>query len=310
MSTWREQLDSAEDWKTYRTSLRALREAVPKVTFKEMEDLSGPIAARLAVPGLVRCAISTFNTFMTTVDGQPEWGKVEMVVRTCAEKRGDRDVEAAVRRWAQVYRRCGGDPGDRFPEVLPALDAPSRRVVEPEPPSQPFSRRLNRQVWRRKPVQYVGGLVGAAALVAVIYQLSVSGNENDKTSPPSQSADSSHPAGADGTSSSTSTFFEGVIAWSNDGGGSGSQSDVVRVRETYAKSDPDTTAGRYNRGDKVTVTCQVTGGRSLGVGQAYPGPAKYKKRDADGVWYRMTSPLQGWLPGVYVDTGRDSLPAC
>ncbi|MFF5393015.1 transporter substrate-binding domain-containing protein [Streptomyces sp. NPDC013012] len=115
MATWREQLDQAQDWKGYRQALRTLRETAG-IPFGKLPERSREIARRH--PHL-RSYDST-NTFSQLLDKRlpdmrPEWHKVELVVRICAEHHGVENTTALVQKWADAYRRCGGDPGERFP---------------------------------------------------------------------------------------------------------------------------------------------------------------------------------------------------
>lgn len=89
------------------------------------------------------------------------------------------------------------------------------------------------------------------------------------------------------------------IAWSDNGG-----STVVRVYADYTDTDHgrgSATGHGYDIGQDIVVLCQVAG-RAVSLG-AYRGPA-----ERNGLWYRMST--GEYIPGIYVDTGRDSLPAC
>ncbi|MFJ3786239.1 hypothetical protein [Streptomyces sp. NPDC090093] len=353
MATWREQLDQAQDWKGYRQALRTLRETAG-IPFDKLPERSRDIARRH--PHL-RSYDST-NTFSQLLDKrlpdtQPEWHKVELVVRICAEHHGVENATALVSKWADAYRWCGGDPGERFPprphgDSIPAAvlasvpdltearfdekeHPPTPQPVPPDPDPAP-----DEQVRRKsKPV-----LATAAALVLVLVvlgsmKLGSLFTDGDNTTPPSDKAATPMPTGGvtgessapptssaspstgttteQSTPTTTSQPSSGVnatFAWSNDGGGAGSQSDIVKVASTYRNGQDPGQTWTFNRGDTLIVQCQVTGGRPIEAGTAYPGPAGAKERGPQGIWYRMTSPVQAWAPAVYVDTGRDFLPAC
>ncbi|MFB7031318.1 MULTISPECIES: hypothetical protein [unclassified Streptomyces] len=356
MATWREQLDRAQGWKEYRQALRTLREAAG-IPFDKLPERSRDIARRH--PHL-RSYDST-NTFSQLLDKrlpdtQPEWHKVELVVRICAEHHGVENTTALVQKWADAYRRCGGDPGERFPPrphgdsapAAPLASVPDRTearsderehppTLQPAPPDpDPDPVPDGRPRRPSKPV-----LVTAAALVLVLVvlgsmKLGSLFTDGDNTTPPSDKAATPTPTGgvtgqpsAPPTSSASpstratteqstptntsppgSPGVNATFAWSNDGGGGGSQSDIVKVASTYRNGEDPGQTWAFNRGDTLVVQCQVTGGRPIEAGTAYPGPAGAKERGPQGIWYRMTSPVQAWAPAVYVDTGRDSLPAC
>ncbi|MFJ8166639.1 hypothetical protein ACIRBY_37745 [Streptomyces sp. NPDC096136] len=379
MATWREQLAQAEDWKGYRTALRTLREGGP--VFDELPARSEEIAKK--VPGLRGYSKSAFAQLLppNVPDIRPEWPKVELVVRICAEHQGAENVTAVVRQWADAYRVCGGDPGERFPPTPQQKETPAAPAPEPAPeparapvpdpvptPAPSPNGRPERAWWRSKPAVAAALLLAAAALVLGSIQINFYLNQyNDGAQPPVEQTGPSQPTGTKaigptsgqpGTTKHTSTpspspsaktsapkteepanigrgrgggqnggsgLFHPVepvdqptgtvhsahVAWSDDGGGGGSTADTVNVYSSYRKDDDFAQRlGTLNRTDAIKVVCQAAGGRGVGVGPAYPGPASAKERDAQGIWYRTTEPLNGWIPGVYVDTGMDSLPAC
>lgn len=129
MGTWREQLDAARDWKGYRRALCTLRAAGP--VFKDLPALSHDIAKKN--PHLRGYSSpATFSALLDRrlPDTRPEWLKVELVVRICLAHQGYENASVIVADWAVAYRRCGGDPGPRFPAPA-AVPAPE---PGPEPP--------------------------------------------------------------------------------------------------------------------------------------------------------------------------------
>ncbi|MFJ7159203.1 hypothetical protein ACIQUQ_30235 [Streptomyces sp. NPDC101118] len=343
MATWREQLAEADGWKGYRTALRTLREGGP--VFEELPDRSLEIAKK--VPGLRGYSKSAFAQLLApqVPDTRPDWPKVELVVRICAEHQGVENVTAFVRLWADAYRGCGGDPGERFApapqqEQAPAAPTPTATPTPAPDPMVTLDTPTTRpkRPWRKsKPVVGAAVLLATAALVLGSIEINLYLNQrNDGAQPPvgptgpSQSAGTKATGPATGrpgttkdpkqspgpsapakTSRPPGSIFSAHVAWSDDGGGGGSTADTVNVSSSYRRDDPSPQRiGTLNRTDAITVTCQESDGRTIGAGPAYPGPATAKERDAKGIWYRITDPVTGWIPGVYVDTGRDSLPAC
>ncbi|MFF5638136.1 hypothetical protein [Streptomyces sp. NPDC012825] len=351
MATWREQLDQAQGWKEYRQALRTLRETAG-VPFDKLPERSRDIARRH--PQHLRSYDST-NTFSQLLDRRlpdtrPEWHKVELLVRICAEHQGIEDTTSFARKWADAYRRCGGDPGERFPPqpretsapVAPPVTGAERTDVHsgekeplpvpgPVPPEGDFV--PGRPWWKSKPALATATVLVLAAVVLGSMKLGTLLTDDDTAMPPSgkagtptptagvtggSSAPPASPGTGDATEQSTpaNTSPPGVsgvdaaFAWSNDGGGGGSQSDIVKVSSSYRKGEDPGKTWDFNRGDTLVVQCQVTGGRPVKAGTAYPGPDTARERGLQGIWYRMTSPVQAWAPAVYVDTGRDSLPAC
>ncbi|MGW0754474.1 hypothetical protein [Streptomyces sp. NPDC002587] len=133
MGTWREQLETARDWKGYRRALRTLREAGP--VFEELPKLSFDIAKRN--PHLrAYSSAATFSTLLDPrlPDTRPDWLKVELVVRICLAHQGYENASTIVADWAAAYRLCGGDPGPRFPDLQP--DRAPAFFAEPEPGSK------------------------------------------------------------------------------------------------------------------------------------------------------------------------------
>ncbi|MEV6582951.1 hypothetical protein AB0M92_32865 [Streptomyces sp. NPDC051582] len=127
------------------------------------------------------------------------------------------------------------------------------------------------------------------------------GGSNTTPAPPTPkiSPPSPKPPGMDPATDSKPGRYVSRIAWSDNGG-----STVVQVYAIYA----DTDAGRasatghgYDIGQDIVVLCQVPG-RTVPLGN-YHGPA-----ERNGLWYRMST--GEYIPAIYVDTGKDSLPAC
>jgi hypothetical protein len=109
-----------------------------------------------------------------------------------------------------------------------------------------------------------------------------------------------------GTATETQPYINSVIAWSNDGNGNPDPKDpgaIVKVYDTY-KQGAGTSVHQYYRTDPIRVKCQVTGGRRIDLGEYYSGPTPHR----DGIWYLMDT--GEWVPAVFVNTGRSSLPAC
>ncbi|MGW6416051.1 hypothetical protein [Streptomyces sp. NPDC055055] len=353
MATWREQLDQAQDWKGYRQALRTLRETVG-IPFDKLPERSRDISRRF--PHL-RSYDST-NTFSQLLDKrlpdtQPEWHKVELVVRICVEHHGVENATPLVQKWADAYRRCGGDPGERFPPgqhdgstpVMPCVSVPDHPEAgseekEPVPKPGPLPRDREpgpeRPWWKSKPALAAATVLALAIVVLGSMKLGSLVTDADDATPPLDKAVTSPPtAGVTGEPSASQILsatpgtggpternkpttavppapsgFSATFAWSNDGGGGGSQSDIVVVASIYRKGASPGQTWAFNRGDTLVVECQITGGRPIEAGTAYPGTSGAKERGPLGIWYRMTSPVQAWAPAVYVDAGRDSLPAC
>ncbi|MCX5016654.1 hypothetical protein OG765_37670 [Streptomyces sp. NBC_00555] len=135
LSTWRHLLAEASHWGEYRGALRALQKETG-LPFAEMSDRSMQIAAR-GLPGIRYCSVGTLNTLAKTeLSSLPKWYQIEVFVRACAEHREEADVEAFVQIWADGFRRCGGDPGPRFP-----LTEDAETVVGPKGPVKPHPRK-------------------------------------------------------------------------------------------------------------------------------------------------------------------------
>ncbi|MFJ8584765.1 hypothetical protein ACIRD2_08915 [Streptomyces sp. NPDC093595] len=157
--TWRDMLSKAgpEDWQSYRTALRALKEST-KRTFDELQDLGDPVVRRGDVPGM-KASPSKGTWHALTSDrraGPPTWPQVELLVRIAAvELRLPTDD--LVREWAAAYQACGGSPG-RF-TVLPAPeDTPA-----PAPAARPW--------WKRKRITIPGA--AAVTLIAAVTALAL-----------------------------------------------------------------------------------------------------------------------------------------
>lgn len=103
------------------------------------------------------------------------------------------------------------------------------------------------------------------------------------------------------------TYVDAVIEWSNDEETSTTNpkdpTAIVQVYPSYKTDYQGEHSAQYYRLNEIRVKCQVTGGRVIKTGPKYKGPG-----DRAGIWYLMDT--QQWVPAVYVDTERDSLPTC
>lgn len=143
------------------------------------------------------------------------------------------------------------------------------------------------------PGQAAGGVAGAGGNPTPAAQPSAT-PLTPKTSPPSPK-----PPVVDPATDSKPGRYVSRIAWSDNGG-----STVVQVYADYADTDhgrQSATGHGYDIGQDIVVLCQVAG-RAVPLGD-YHGPAA-----RNGLWYRMST--GEYIPAVYVDTGKDSLPAC
>ncbi|MFF9868033.1 hypothetical protein ACF1G0_21865 [Streptomyces sp. NPDC013953] len=181
--TWRDMLSKAgpEDWQSYRTALRALKEST-KRTFDELQGLGAPVVSRGDVPGM-KASPSKGTWHALTSDRRtspPAWPQVELLVRIAAvELRLPTDD--LVREWAAAYQKCGGSPG-RFtvlatPEVTPA----------PAPTPRPW--------WKRKRIAIPG--VAAATIVTVVTALALllTGADPGRSAKPPATEPSTSPGG-------------------------------------------------------------------------------------------------------------------
>ncbi|QKW41071.1 hypothetical protein [Streptomyces microflavus] len=103
------------------------------------------------------------------------------------------------------------------------------------------------------------------------------------------------------------TFVDAAIEWSNDEETSTTDpkdpSAIVKVYPSYKLEYEGGHSAQYYRTAGIRVKCQATGGRVIKTGPEYKGPG-----GRAGIWYLMDT--QQWVPAVYVDTERDSLPTC
>ncbi|MFD3719807.1 hypothetical protein [Streptomyces sp. NPDC058674] len=374
MGTWQGLLAEASNWQEYRGALKALREEDGPV-FSELPQVSLDIARALERRGIGKIrgysGAATFSNLTKPTDtSQPEWPKVEILVRCCPPE--DAEDDSFIDVWAARYRELGGDPGPRFPPV---------------PASEP--ERRNRQMMLVAAAAVIVLVAGGGLLTDRLLGDGDGDGDGDKDKTPPAAAGPSVNGGVGSSSSPSSAMTPtpsplpgrgtqvagngsaeggtgnaasitpggnatpgagaggnvqngggvaagGVVApktsppvskpatpssapprqgsypatfqWSDDGGGGGSASDIVNAYDVYdGRREDAKVVGSYNRNDSLVVACQVTGGRVIDVGTAYASP--YTGRE--GVWYRMTSPkVNVWVPAVYVDTGRASLPAC
>ncbi|MER8199507.1 hypothetical protein ABTY00_36990 [Streptomyces microflavus] len=103
------------------------------------------------------------------------------------------------------------------------------------------------------------------------------------------------------------TFVDATIEWSNDEETSTTDpkdpTAIVKVYPSYKLEYEGGHSAQYYRTAGIRVKCQVTGGRVIKTGTEYDGPG-----GRAGIWYLMDT--QQWVPAVYVDTKRGSLPTC
>ncbi|MFD4866084.1 hypothetical protein [Streptomyces sp. NPDC058412] len=292
MSTWRDLLTEAGHWGEYRGALRALQKDEGP-SFKDMAIRSEELATR-DIPGVTSCSAGTLHKLTNSeLYSAPKWGQVEVFVRACAEHDAERgrevDGEAVLRLWKDGFRRLKGE--------VPRPDRPDR----PELPDRPERK-------GRLGLVVAAGVVVVLAAGAVAFNWPFSGGSGDDGKP-DVPASSAPPTGTPTqnptpTSSATppvvkSERFPSRIAWSDNGG-----STIVQVYSDYtdsAQGRGSLTGHAYDLGQDLVVQCQVAG-RAVPLGD-YRGPAQ-----RNGLWYRMTT--GEYIPAIYVDTGRDSLPTC
>ncbi|MFW3469912.1 hypothetical protein ACN24M_00120 [Streptomyces microflavus] len=103
------------------------------------------------------------------------------------------------------------------------------------------------------------------------------------------------------------TYVDATIEWSNDEETSTTDpkdpSAIVKVYPSYKLEYEGAHSAQYYRTAGIRVKCQATGGREIDTKSKYAGPS-----GRAGIWYLMDT--QQWVPAVYVDTKRDSLPTC
>ncbi|MFI1645530.1 hypothetical protein ACH4XT_01080 [Streptomyces avidinii] len=287
MSTWRNLVTGAGHWGDYRRALGVLQQDEGP-SFKDMAARSGKIAHD--IPGATSYAAATLHK-LTDEDlrKEPKWEQVEVFVRACVEwvvERGERrDAEEVVRLWKDEFRRLKGD--------------------EPPPPPER----------RRGRLAAVGVAVVLAVAAAVAFSRPFSdGSEGDgkpdtAASSPVVSSTPSPPVSTPTAPAATPSpkqsdpadgRYLSRIAWSDNGGPT-----VVQVYADYTNTDRgrgSATGHGYDIGQDIIVLCQVSG-RPVPLG-TYRGPDP----ERNGLWYRMST--GEYIPAIYVDTGRDSLPAC
>ncbi|MER6449239.1 hypothetical protein [Streptomyces venezuelae] len=287
MSTWRNLLTGAGHWGEYRKALGVLQQDEGP-SFKDMAARSGKIAH--GVSGATSYAAATLHK-LTEEDlrKEPKWEQVEVFVRACVEhgaERGERrDAQDVVRLWKDEFRRLKGD--------------------EPPPPPKRTRGRL----------LVLGAAVVLAVGAAVAFSWPFSdGSEGDGK--PVAAASSPVVGSTPSTPASTRTApaaspslkqpepadgrYLSRIAWSGNGG-----TTMVQAYADYTDSDhgrESATGHGYDIGQDIITLCQVSG-RPVFLG-TYRGP----NPERNGVWYRMST--DEYVPAVYVDTGRGSLPNC
>ncbi|MEU9087293.1 hypothetical protein [Streptomyces sp. NPDC048357] len=284
MSTWRDLLTEAGHWGEYRGALRALQKDEGP-SFKDMAVRSEELATR-NIPGVTSCSIGTLHKLTNPeLYSAPKWGQVEVFVRACAEhdaeRGGEVDAEAVLRLWKDGFRRLKGDVP---PPDLP--DLPERKG--------------------KLGLVVAAGVVVVLAAGAVAFNWPFSGGSGDDGKPdapassaPPSSTPSPTPTPSVAPPVTKSERFPSRIAWSDNGG-----STIVQVYSDHTDSVQgrgSLTGHAYDLGQDLVVQCQVAG-RTVPLGN-YRGPA-----ERNGLWYRMTT--GEYIPAIYVDTGRDSLPAC
>ncbi|WP_405787510.1 hypothetical protein OG753_06225 [Streptomyces sp. NBC_00029] len=125
------------------------------------------------------------------------------------------------------------------------------------------------------------------------------GNTTPATRTPKESSPKLRQPAVDPTTDSKPGWYLSRIAWSDNRG-----TTLVQAYADYTDSDDgrgSATGHGYDIGQDIVVLCQVVGRRiSLG---AYEGPA-----ERNGLWYRMST--GEYIPAVYVDTTKASLPSC
>ncbi|AIR96187.1 hypothetical protein [Streptomyces glaucescens] len=233
-----------------------------------------------------------------------------------------------VRRWADAYRACGGEPEPAYratgPVATPGEDA-SPPAADTQPtttgmaadggqttgcgeeadggpaPLTPHGSRPQRIHRRAAWLAGAGLLLGAGVLLLVVK--TQGGDHDDAADGRPAPATVSSTGGATGTQ----PYVDAEIAWSNDEDASTDPEDadaIVLVYPTYRTGYTGGFTGRYHRTDPIKVKCQVEGGRVIELGPYYTGPTPHR----DGIWYLMST--GEWVPAVYVDTGEPGLPAC
>ncbi|MER6256941.1 hypothetical protein ABT224_36950 [Streptomyces sp. NPDC001584] len=289
MSTWRNLLTEASHWGEYRRALDVLQQDEGP-SFKDMAARSGKIAS--GVPDATSYSGGTLHKLtVSELRKEPKWEQVEVFVRACVEhgvERGERwDGEEVVRLWKDGFRRLKGDepppPPERRRGMLAAVGAVVVLAVGAVAFSWPFS---DGSGGDGKPdTEASSAVVGGTPSPSVATPTTPAATPSTKQPPVVDPVDGQYLSG---------------IAWSDSGGPT-----VVWVYADYTNTDrgrESATGHGYNTGQDIIVLCQVSG-RSVPLG-TYRGP----NPERNGLWYRMST--GEYIPAIYVDTGRDSLPAC
>jgi hypothetical protein len=95
--------------------------------------------------------------------------------------------------------------------------------------------------------------------------------------------------------------FDARVAWTNDGGGGGSDSTNLF---SFAGPNSNIHEDIYTLGESLTVVCKTTEGQQVSVGPAYKGPDPRST-----IWYELDN--YSWVPAVYVYTkDASTIPDC
>jgi hypothetical protein len=171
---------------------------------------------------------------------------------------------------------------------------------------------------RRQPKRRIAAAVVAVFVLAGtgIYALiHTDQGTGQQAGPPTASATASATVtDAGGTSASgppadpaPQPYIDAKIAWTNDADQSTDPKDpdaVLQVYPSYKIGYAGGPSAKYYRTAPIRVKCQVTNGHPHTVGPYYDGPRPIRNR----IWYLMDT--NSWVLGMYVDTGKKSLPAC
>jgi hypothetical protein len=136
----------------------------------------------------------------------------------------------------------------------------------------------------------IAPLIVTAVLAAVAGTVSYVRLSSHATTPP-----------APPSAGSSAQGFSARVAWTNDGGGGGSESTNLY---SFAGPDSNLHAGVYTLGESLTVVCETPRGRAIQVGPAYEGPDPHSTK-----WYQLDN--GSWVPAVYTYVAKaSSVPAC
>ncbi|MFJ3516700.1 hypothetical protein [Streptomyces sp. NPDC090131] len=340
-------------------ALNALRKSGKVTSFAVLARESEVIAADM--PELDGFSVGTFHGLVGEgVNKQPKWEQVDSFVRVCAKVKGIPGTEELVRLWAEGYRRCGGDPGDRYlgPTPVDTEDVVGETVedtADEDTADEDAMRQsanggttagstIEHAAGQRRRKRLLAVAVAVAAAVVVVAavgggilvlqgfgaarsegksagaapQVSNSGSsapsrpgtptsagagDGGKTTPATRTPEESSPRlrqpAVDPTTDSKPGWYLSRIAWSDNRG-----TTLVQAYADYTDSDDgrgSATGHGYDIGQDIVVLCQVVG-RRISLGE-YEGPA-----ERNGLWYRMST--GEYIPAVYVDTTKASLPSC